>query len=108
VSIEKQKVFRASALRSATGCIRSEEDRAFYQERRDELKTELDAIDAELRDYVGRRLRVYASRTRFIPEDLLGLFDRTSWPPVAVGAPARVASQGVRINVSARMRGMWR
>ena len=51
---------------------------------------------------------VYASRTRFIPEGLLGLFDRTSWPPVAVGTPARAASQGVRINVGARMRGMWR
>ena len=51
---------------------------------------------------------VYASRTRFIPEGLLGLFDSTSWPPVAVGAPARAASQGVRINVGARMRGMWR
>ena len=50
---------------------------------------------------------VYASRTRFIPDGLLGLFDRTSWPPVGVGAPARVAS-GVRINVGARMRGMWR
>jgi hypothetical protein len=32
---------------------------------------------------------VYASRTRFIPEGLLDLFDRTSWPPVAVGATAR-------------------
>jgi DNA helicase II / ATP-dependent DNA helicase PcrA len=51
---------------------------------------------------------VYASRTRFIPEGLLGLFDRTSWPPVAVGVPARAASQGARINVGARMRGMWR
>ena len=51
---------------------------------------------------------VYASRTRFIPEGLLGLFDSTSWPPVAVGAPARAARQGVRINVGARMRGMWR
>lgn len=50
---------------------------------------------------------VYASRTRFIPDGLLGLFDRTSWPPVGVGAPARVAS-GVRINVGARLRGMWR
>ena len=36
------------------------------------------------------------------------LFDRTSWPPVAVGTPARAASQGARINVGARMRGMWR
>jgi DNA helicase-2/ATP-dependent DNA helicase PcrA len=50
---------------------------------------------------------VYASRTRFIPDGLLGLFDRTSWPPVGVGAPTSVAS-GVRINVGARMRGMWR
>jgi DNA helicase II / ATP-dependent DNA helicase PcrA len=51
---------------------------------------------------------VYASRTRFIPDGLLGLFERTSWPPVAVGAPARTAAQGVRVNVGARMRGMWR
>jgi DNA helicase-2/ATP-dependent DNA helicase PcrA len=50
---------------------------------------------------------MYASRTRFIPDGLLGLFDRTSWPPVGVGAPARVAS-GVRVNIGDRMRGMWR
>ena len=49
---------------------------------------------------------VYASRTRFIPEGLLGLFDKTSWPPVVAGTQARAASQGVRLNVSARMRGM--
>ncbi len=51
---------------------------------------------------------VYASRTRFIPEGLLGLFDRTGWPPVAAGTPPRAATDGVRINVGARMRGMWR
>ncbi len=51
---------------------------------------------------------VYVSRTRFIPDDLLNLFDRTSWPPVATGAAPRAATQGVRINVGARMRGMWR
>jgi len=51
---------------------------------------------------------VYASRTRFIPEGLLGLFDRTAWPPAAVGSVARMASQGVRVNVGARVRGMWR
>jgi DNA helicase II / ATP-dependent DNA helicase PcrA len=50
---------------------------------------------------------VYASRTRFIPDGLLGLFDRTSWSAVRVGAPERVAS-GVRVNIGARMRGMWR
>jgi DNA helicase-2/ATP-dependent DNA helicase PcrA len=50
---------------------------------------------------------VYASRTRFIPENLLGLFERTSWPLAAAGVAAR-ASQGPRIDVGARMRGMWR
>src|SRR6266446_5551317 len=47
---------------------------------------------------------VYASPTRFIPEGSLGLFDKMSWPPVAVGARTLAASQGVRMNVGARMR----
>jgi DNA helicase-2/ATP-dependent DNA helicase PcrA len=51
---------------------------------------------------------VYAARTRFIPDGLLGLFDRTSWPPAAVAAPTIAARQGARINVGAHMRGMWR
>jgi hypothetical protein len=29
---------------------------------------------------------VYASRTRFIPDRLLGLFERTSWPLAVAGA----------------------
>jgi ATP-dependent DNA helicase UvrD/PcrA len=51
---------------------------------------------------------VYASRTRFIPEALLGLFETTSWPLVAVAAPSRAVSRSVRMDVGARMRGMWR
>ena len=52
---------------------------------------------------------VYASRTRFIPNSLLSLFDKTAWPMIAAGsAGARAPSQGVRIDVGARMRGMWR
>jgi len=50
---------------------------------------------------------VYASRTRFIPEALLSLFERTSWPQAAAGA-ARNAVQGPKIDIGARMRGMWR
>ena len=50
---------------------------------------------------------VYASRTRFIPDALLGLFEKTMWPRAVAGA-ARAASQGPRIDVGARMRGMWR
>jgi DNA helicase-2/ATP-dependent DNA helicase PcrA len=50
---------------------------------------------------------VYASRTRFIPNELLGFFDRIAWPAVATGlATARPASQGVRVDVGAHMRGM--
>jgi DNA helicase-2/ATP-dependent DNA helicase PcrA len=51
---------------------------------------------------------VYASRTRFIPDRLLGLFEKTSWPRAAAGAAPRSASEGPRIDVGARMRGMWR
>jgi DNA helicase-2/ATP-dependent DNA helicase PcrA len=51
---------------------------------------------------------VYASRTRFIPDRLLGLFEKTAWPLAVAGHAARSASQGPRIDVGARMRGMWR
>jgi len=50
---------------------------------------------------------IYASRTRFIPDRLLGLFESTAWPLAIAGAAARPASQGPRIDVGARMRGMW-
>ncbi len=50
---------------------------------------------------------VYAARTRFIPNTLLGLFERTAWP-IAAPEPARAASQGPRIDIRAQMRGMWR
>jgi DNA helicase-2/ATP-dependent DNA helicase PcrA len=49
---------------------------------------------------------VYASRTRFIPEALLPLFERTIWPRAE--APARGFSQGPRIDIAARMRERWR
>ncbi|MDR6659152.1 DNA helicase-2/ATP-dependent DNA helicase PcrA [Tardiphaga robiniae] len=51
---------------------------------------------------------VYASRTRFIPEALLGLFERTTWPQVAAADPARAAAQGVRMDINSRMRAIWR
>ena len=51
---------------------------------------------------------VYAARTRFIPSALLRLFEQTTWPLAEAGAAARAASDGPRIDVGARMRGMWR
>jgi DNA helicase-2/ATP-dependent DNA helicase PcrA len=50
---------------------------------------------------------VYASRTRFIPTPLLSLFERANWPVFAPAA-ARNASSAPRIDVGAKMRGMWR
>jgi DNA helicase-2/ATP-dependent DNA helicase PcrA len=50
---------------------------------------------------------VYASRTRFIPDRLLILFERTGWPAFAASQAARHAGPP-RIDVGARMRGMWR
>jgi DNA helicase II / ATP-dependent DNA helicase PcrA len=43
-----------------------------------------------------------------IPEKLLGLFERTAWPVVPASAAARAASQGPKLDIGARMRGMWR
>jgi DNA helicase-2/ATP-dependent DNA helicase PcrA len=51
---------------------------------------------------------VYAPRSRFIPNELLGLFERMAWPEADPELAARGASQGVRVDVAARMRGMWR
>src|SRR5438874_3676284 len=51
---------------------------------------------------------VYALRSRFVPDELLDLFERIAWPSVAPELMPRVPSEGVRIDVGARMRGMWR
>jgi hypothetical protein len=51
---------------------------------------------------------LYASRTRFIPEKLLELFERTAWPLVPAGTAARPAGQVPKVDIGARMRGMWR
>ncbi|MGA7806408.1 ATP-dependent helicase [Bradyrhizobium sp.] len=51
---------------------------------------------------------VYAARTRFIPDRLLGLFERTAWPRASTGAAARSASEVPHIDVGAQMRKMWR
>jgi DNA helicase II / ATP-dependent DNA helicase PcrA len=51
---------------------------------------------------------VYASRTRFIPNALLKHFESASWPLVTAGPGARSPVDGVRLNVGAKMREMWR
>jgi len=50
---------------------------------------------------------VFAARTRFIPPPLLRHFDRQTWP-AAETPPARIGSEGPRVDLAARMRAMWR
>jgi DNA helicase II / ATP-dependent DNA helicase PcrA len=50
---------------------------------------------------------MYASRTRFIPAEILGHFERRAWPLAAAAAPeAKVAAAPV--DIGARLRRMWR
>jgi DNA helicase II / ATP-dependent DNA helicase PcrA len=49
---------------------------------------------------------VYAARTRFIPSDILHLFERCTWP-TAAAANRAVAPAGEAIDIAARLRRMW-
>lgn len=51
---------------------------------------------------------VYASRTRFIPPKLLSLFEGRAWPMITAGPAGNAQARQVRVDVGARMRGMWR
>jgi DNA helicase-2/ATP-dependent DNA helicase PcrA len=51
---------------------------------------------------------VYASRTRFIPATLLPLFECAAWPVVTAEASSHAEARRVRLDIGARMRGMWR
>ncbi|HEY4201795.1 MAG TPA: ATP-dependent helicase [Devosiaceae bacterium] len=50
---------------------------------------------------------VYASRTRFIPKALVPLFDNVMWPPVKPAYIEGLSPQPAKIDIGARMRGMW-
>jgi len=54
----------------------------------------------------GGDRHVYASRSRFIPDGLSARFERASWPVVAA-EPAHGARPVSRVDLAARMRGMW-
>src|SRR5262249_55907933 len=50
---------------------------------------------------------MYASRTRFIPDDILGNFQGCAWPVAAVPAKGEVLSSDP-VDISARLRRMWK
>ncbi|ONG54799.1 ATP-dependent DNA helicase [Pseudoroseomonas deserti] len=49
---------------------------------------------------------VYASRSRFLPPALLPLFERGWWP--AASEEPRPAAEALRLDLTAKMRAMWR
>jgi len=50
---------------------------------------------------------VYAARSRFIPGELAPLFEMSAWPLASPDA-ARAGAPRAKIDLNARMRGMWR
>ena len=51
---------------------------------------------------------VYANRTRFIPNRLAARFEQRSWPPVTLPGHTPQAAGEARIDLAAKMRGMWK
>ncbi|GGF84854.1 DNA helicase [Azorhizobium oxalatiphilum] len=50
---------------------------------------------------------VYAARTRFIPRSVLPRFEQVAWPEAGREEAGVGAVRNVRIDVGARLRGMW-
>jgi DNA helicase-2/ATP-dependent DNA helicase PcrA len=50
---------------------------------------------------------VYASRSRFIPDALIGLFDATVWPPVREAEEQRASYAVAPVDLAARVRDAW-
>jgi DNA helicase-2/ATP-dependent DNA helicase PcrA len=109
-------------LNAVDGCIPSdlatgtpeeiEEERRLLYVAMTRAKDQLDLVVPH-RFYVhqqGNRgdRHLYATRTRFIPDTIVSLFERRNWP----GAPGQTGTArqtgDARIDVGARMRAMWR
>lgn len=121
-SAKGQEWNAVSVLNVVDGCIPSdvatrnsaeiEEERRLLYVAMTRAKDALDLIVPQ-RFYVTQQMgmgdrHVYAGRTRFIPNRLLGHFEQVSWPsppPELQGSPA---SRQAAIDLAAKMRDMWR
>jgi DNA helicase-2/ATP-dependent DNA helicase PcrA len=56
----------------------------------------------------GGDRHVYATRTRFIPSVIIGLFQQVIWPPAPSEAEGAAAMPRVPVDIAAKMRGMWK
>jgi len=109
-------------LNTVDGCIPSdlatgetdeiEEERRLLYVAMTRAKHELELMVPQ-RFYVHQQSRngdrhLYASRTRFLPDHLLGLFEQRTWP-LHAGEPGRAATGApTRIDLAARLRARWR
>jgi DNA helicase-2/ATP-dependent DNA helicase PcrA len=107
-------------LNAVDGCIPSdlatgsldeiEEERRLLYVAMTRARDQLDVIVPQRFYAHGQASRgdryVHALRTRFIPASVARLFDQRAWPSAQRGA--RVAQPQAQIDVTARMRAMWR
>jgi DNA helicase-2/ATP-dependent DNA helicase PcrA len=109
-------------LNCVDGCIPSdlatgstdeiEEERRLLYVAMTRAKEELSLI-TPLRFYTHGQSRagdrhVLAARSRFLPPAVLPHFDRVAWPPAEPQAAPPVTRDGPKVDIAARMRGMWR
>src|SRR5690606_38182125 len=116
---EWKKVF---VLNAVDGCIPSdlavgerdeiEEERRLLYVAMTRAKDSLHLITPQRFFVHGQASRgdrhVYASRTRFIPEHILEHFTRCSGHSLSSATSGRSAQPDVRVDLKAKMRGMWR
>ena len=121
-SAKGQEWSAVSVLNVVDGCIPSdvatrnsaeiEEERRLLYVAMTRAKDSLDLIVPQ-RFHVTQQMglgdrHVYAGRSRFIPNRLLGRFEQTSWPPPAPELQGSPASRQAAIDLAAKMRDMWR
>ncbi|MBX3572834.1 MAG: ATP-dependent helicase [Mesorhizobium sp.] len=120
-SAKGQEWTKVFVLNAVDGCIPSdlavgekeeiEEERRLLYVAMTRAKDSLHLITPQRFFVHGQAARgdrhVYASRTRFIPDHILGDFARTSWPPPSA-AQGKGPQPDVRVDLKAKMRGMWR
>ena len=121
-SAKGQEWSAVTVLNVVDGCIPSDvatRDSAEIEEERRLLYVAMtrakDALDLVVpqRFYVTQQAgfgdrHVYAGRTRFIPNRLLGRFQQMSWPPPAPALQGSPASRQAALDLAAKMRDMWR
>jgi DNA helicase II / ATP-dependent DNA helicase PcrA len=109
-------------LNAVDGCIPSdlaagtseeiEEERRLLYVAMTRAKNQLDILVPQ-RFYVHQQAargdrHLYAARTRFVPDALLDLFERSTWPVCREGASPTAGQSGLQVDIAARLRARWR